>query len=49
MGKAYQVPAVTEHGSVEAITQSSEKCSPGHDDFEDTTGLQGSIQECEPG
>lgn len=46
--KQYTAPTVEEYGAVETITLANEKCNPGTDEFEDTTSLSGSIQECEP-
>ena len=44
----YTPPSVTEYGAVETITMTADdKCDPGTDDFEDQSGLTGSIQDCE--
>ena len=45
--KQYQTPTVEEHGPVEQLTL-ADKCSPGTDEIEDTEGITGSIQSCDP-
>jgi len=46
MDTKYTAPSVTEYGSVESMTLSNEKCDGGSDEYEESTPLEGSIQEC---